>query len=421
MINFIFYDYILYLVLSISQINSNWYISIIMKLINYNFNKSFVQLGDEIIDNSFDSNLYIFQNFNKYIVRETNMDTIKCRNPCKYLKLCKELILSKFSKYITLKNKLDMYLSLYGNNIHYHNINREISNINNKSNKYINSNRASNDIYKMIRKSNKRIWILQKIKKYLAKIKIYEDNFFKLPFYYTGDNIANIGKLNEEYSFTKLNNIVKNINCNNKYYSLLLLNNINIFKNDYFNIYNYHEIINEIVIEHNFKKDRHAKGEMDAILILLDNRTKIAYVLSIFEFKNSLEGLYKDYTKYYLLICLLKKCKLILKDNPLGILSFNFDKIYKDFDDDYYYNNVYYVIDHRNISSYSYNINKFKLIDFLDISKKSFFDQYLLNNEKIIYDKYNTLLDHKNYLDNKFDFMYRFLGFHKKNKTIKLI
>lgn len=414
--------YVIYIFIKFKNSTVNRTLNHIINLINREFNKNLVGLSREIIDTNPENNLYNFINFQNYINRETNLESIKIRNPCKYIKLMKMLILSKYSKYNTLKNKLNKYISLYGNNIHINNINNEFIHINKMYNKYLNREKTD-DILKIKSKINIKIWFLNKIKKYLFKIKNYENNFFKLPVNYTGGHIALIGSKNETYIFNKLYSVIKlieNMIDTNKY-ELIFLKNINIFKNDYFIITNYFEIINNIVNKYNFKKDKNAKGEIDAILMVKDKLTGIAYVISIYEFKSSLEGLYKDFNKFYLLIDLLKQCNIVVKLNNYAIKSFNFDKIYKDNDSEFYYHNIYYIIDSKNINTYSCNINKFKLIDFLSISKQEFFDEYILNREHIIQKKYDLLIKNRDYLDNKFIMMCDFIGFNKKIKTIQLI
>ena len=101
--------YVIYIFIKFTNNTVNCALNRVINLINRELNIKLIGLGREIIDTNPENNLYNFINFQNYINRETNLESIKIRNPFKYIKLMKMLILSKDSKYNTLK--VDLYLN----------------------------------------------------------------------------------------------------------------------------------------------------------------------------------------------------------------------------------------------------------------------------------------------------------------------
>ena len=69
--------YVIYIFIKFKNSTVNRTLNHVINLINREFNKKLVGLSREIIDTNPENNLYNFINFQNYINRETNLESIK--------------------------------------------------------------------------------------------------------------------------------------------------------------------------------------------------------------------------------------------------------------------------------------------------------------------------------------------------------
>lgn len=395
----------------ISNINTWNVCEYIINEINIYLKNNFINVNKENSKLPEERNLYIYENFEKFIENETNLKLLKDKNYVKYVKIIRNLYVKNNKKYRYLKNKLEIIMEKYGKKVKLkvNVIEKEIERLENVcKNKYMTQKKTN---------IKQKILYLCMMRKILMKMKRIEQNYCNVEYLYK-NNGKDKGTKNEEnlseLIVAFINYMKSKININE--YELIYINNLYVNNNTIFEIENYDEMVNEININLFINKQKNVKGEIDGIIILKEKKSKIGYILKMFEYKSSIESIYNDYNKYYLLLYVLNNGYINYKFNQYDIKTLNMKYIEASKEKKHNYLNVHYLVNYMD-NDKKLIVNKFKLIDFLDITKMYFFNELKSDRENAIRKRYNKLIENQEYIERKYNIICEFIGLENKEIT----